>query len=182
MCFPWFPPVRAWTKFDLNNFLNFMSQIYTITAFAENKPGVLYRIADLFLRRKVNIESLTVSEQKEDNLARFTIVVVAEPALVEKIVKQLYRIIEITKVIEKTDDQLLIREIALFKVSAPTVQKRMEVEQLARLAKAEVISVRRDYLIVEKTGTEDEIEALHTLLTPLGIREFVQSGRIVIFT
>ena len=66
-----------------------MKQTYTITAFAENRPGVLYRIADLFLRRKINIESLTVSEIEHAGQSRFTIVVKEEPIVVEKILKQL---------------------------------------------------------------------------------------------
>src|SRR3990167_5211459 len=99
-----------------------MKQTYTITAFAENKPGVLYRIADLFLRRKINIESLTVSEVKNENLSRFTIVVYAEIALVEKIVKQLYRIIEVVKVVDSVDTDIIAREIALLKVSATKLQ------------------------------------------------------------
>lgn len=74
-----------------------MKNYYTITAFTENTPGVLYRIADLFLRRKINIESLNVSEVKNEDQSRFTIVVLAEAELVEKIVKQLYRIIEVRK-------------------------------------------------------------------------------------
>jgi acetolactate synthase-1/3 small subunit len=74
---------------------------YTITVVSENKPGVLYRIADLFLRRKINIESLAVSETKEQEISRFIIVVERDPETIQKLVKQIHRIIEVTDVYEK---------------------------------------------------------------------------------
>src|ERR1700733_4327073 len=92
-------------------------KLYTIIIFTENKPGVLYRIADLLLRRKINIESLTVSEIETKGLSRFTIVVKADAHIIEKVVKQLYRIIEVVEVFEKTDEELLFKEISLIKVS-----------------------------------------------------------------
>lgn len=153
---------------------------YTIIIFSENTPGVLYRIADLFLRRKINIESLTVSEMEDQNLSRFTIVVKAEVSIVEKIVKQLYRIIEVVKVLEKTDDELLSRDIALIKVVTKTADKRREVEDTARLFQAKISYVGSDFLVIEKAGTDEEIHSLYSLLKPFGIKEFVKSGRIAV--
>ncbi|MBP9691649.1 acetolactate synthase small subunit [Candidatus Woesebacteria bacterium] len=159
-----------------------MKQNYTITVFTENEPGVLYRIADLFLRRKINIESLTVSEIEDKGQSRFTIVVHAEAELVEKIAKQLYRIIEVIKVIESTDADLVVREIALIKVTAKDLKKRQEIEHLVSLSQScRIIEVHSSYLVIEKTGHETEIEAFHTLLIPFGVKEFVQSGRIAVF-
>lgn len=153
---------------------------YTIILFTENKPGILYRIADLFLRRKINIESLTVSEMEDQDLSRFTVVVRADPHIVEKLVKQLYRIIEVIKVWEKTDDELLYRDLALIKVSAKSAEKRREIEDTARLFQANISLVGQDFLVVEKSGTEEEIHALYSLLKPFGIKEFVRSGRIAV--
>lgn len=159
-----------------------MKKLYTITAFTENTPGVLYRIANLFLRRKINIESLTVSEVKDHDHSRFTIVVLAEAMLVEKIVKQLYRIIEVVKVIDSTDESVIAREIALVKVSANTHEKRKEIEHLITISQfARIISVEKSALVIEKTGTEKEINEFYELMRPFGIKEFVQSGRIAIF-
>ena len=159
-----------------------MSEIknYTIIIFTENKPGVLYRIADLFLRRKVNIESLTVSEIEAKELSRFTVLVKADADIVEKIVKQLYRIIEVVKVLEKTDDELIFKEIALIKVSTKDTEERRNVEDIARLAHAEIVAIGKDYLVVEKAGTEEEIESLYELLKPFGMKEYVRSGRIAV--
>jgi len=158
-----------------------MKQRYTITAIAENKPGVLYRIADLLLRRKINIESLTVSEIEHKGMSRFTIVIDAERDLVEKVGKQLYRIIEMTKVIESTDDELVAREVALIKVTAKTKEAREEVEQLVRLSTGRIIHVDKSYLVVEITGNESEIDKMSELLQLFGIKEIVRSGRIAVF-
>lgn len=151
---------------------------YTISAFSENKPGVLYRIADLFLRRKINIESLTVSETEIHGIARFTIVVERDEETIEKLVKQLYRIVEVTKVYEHTDNQLLYSEIAFIKVTTKNADKRREVSELADMFKATIANVGPDFLVVQKAGSEEAINSLYVLLKPFGIKEFIRSGRI----
>ncbi len=153
---------------------------YTIIAFSKNTPGILYRISDLFLKRKINIESLTVSETERHEISRFTIVVHTDETTVEKIVKQLYRIIEITKVFESEDKDLLYKELAFFKVATNNPEKRREVEELAYLYRAKVVHVGTNYLVIEKTGTEEETNSLFLLLKPFGIKEFVRTGRIAL--
>ncbi len=152
----------------------------TLIIFAKNKPGVLYRIADLFLRRKINIESLTVAETETAGLSRFTIRAKIDQPTVEKIVKQLYRIIEIAKVLETKDSELIFKEIALIKVFAKSPQKRRELEDLTELFKANINFVGSDFLVVEKSGSEEEIQSLISLLRPFGIQDFVRSGRIAL--
>lgn len=153
---------------------------YTISAFTENKPGVLYRIADLFLRRKINIESLTVSETESPGISRFTIVVISTYDNIEKTVKQLYRIIEVVKVFESTDTELLFKEIAFIKVSTKNPIARREVEDIVYMIKGTIAYAGNDFAVVEKTGSEEEIESLMLLLRPFGVKEFVRSGRIAI--
>lgn len=153
---------------------------YTIIIFAENRPGVLYRIADLFLRRKINIESLTVSETENAGISRFTIVVQVEPVVLEKTVKQLYRIIEVVKVYDTTDEDLIFKEVALIKVSAKNPEQRRQVSETASMFSAVIAFIGQDFLTVEKTGSEEEINSLYQLLRPFGIREFVRSGRIAV--
>lgn len=153
---------------------------YTITIFSENKPGVLYRIAGLFLKRKVNVESLTVSEIEQRGISRFTILIKAQKEQVNKIVKQLYRIIEVIKVFESTDQELIYKEVAFIKVSTKTPDQRREVEDLAYLFQAKIASVGSNFLLIEKTGTEEEINSMQDLLKPFGIKEFVRSGRIAV--
>lgn len=155
-------------------------KIFTITIFAENKPGVLYRIADLFLRRKINIDSLTVSETETHGISRFTIVVNIDRILLEKTVKQLYRIIEVVKVFDSTDDDLIFRETALIKVSAKNPKQREDIKNTVYLCGATIAHITNDSLTIEKTGSEEDIESLLALLKPFGIKEFVRSGRIAV--
>src|SRR6185437_3108126 len=116
-------------------------KLYTIIIFTENKPGILYRIADSFLKRKINIESLTVSEIEAQGMSRFTITVKGTQLGIEKITKQLYKIIEVVKVLETTDSELVFREIALIKVSTKNPGKRQEVEEIADLFRAKIVYV-----------------------------------------
>ncbi len=153
---------------------------YTIIAFTENTPGVLYRVSNLFLRRKVNIESLTVSETEKPGLSRFTIVVESTKNNVDKVIKQLYRIIEVFKVFESEDKELLFKEIAFIKVSTKNATARREAEDVAHIFRAKVLHVGSDFMVIEKTGTEEEIESMLLLLRPFGIKEFVRSGRIAV--
>ncbi len=155
-------------------------KLYTIIIFTENKPGVLYRIADMFLKRKINIESLTVSEIESQEMSRFTIRVKGDHLAVEKITKQLYKIIEVVKVLEKTDEALVFKELALIKVATSNAEKMRGVEDIVRMAKAEIVAVGSTYLVIEKAGSEEDIDSLYALLKPFGIKEYVRSGRIAI--
>lgn len=156
------------------------TQKFTITVFSENKPGLLYRVSGLFLKRKINVESLTVSEIEQDKLSRFTITVNTDRETIEKIVKQLYRIVEVVKVFENTDDQLISKELAFIKVSSKSPEKRREIEDVAYLFNAKVSYVSNDSIVIEMSGTEDTIDSLLSLLRPFGVREFVRSGRIAV--
>lgn len=155
-------------------------KIYTIIIFTENKPGILYRVADVFLKRKINVESLTVSETEQQNISRFTVVVKATKDLIEKISKQLYKIIEVTKVIEKTDDELLFQDTMLIKITVKSAAQQKEIETVALLFSAKILFAAPGHLILLKSGTEGEIQSLVTRLKPFGIKEYVRSGRIAL--
>ncbi|HQH27142.1 MAG TPA: acetolactate synthase small subunit [Oligoflexia bacterium] len=157
-----------------------MVRKYTITAFTENSPGVLHRINTLLTRRKVNIESLTVSETEKKGISRFTIVVKTDPHLINKVVKQIDRVIEVVEVFVSENRQLIYKEIAFVRVATGTAQRRVEVEEHAHRYGAHVAYVTDHDLLIEKTGTEDEINSLYLLLEPFGITEFVRSGRIAV--
>lgn len=158
-----------------------MNRTYTICAFTENSPGVLQRITVLFTRRKINIESLTVSETETKGISRFTIVISSQRELVEKIAKQIARIIEVVDVFAAENTDLIFKEIAFVKVCTDSPERRAAVEEVAHRHGATVVFVDKEYLVVEKTGSEDQIQSLYLLLQPFGIKEFVRSGRIAIF-
>ena len=154
--------------------------LYTIIIFAENKPGVLYRIADLFLRRKVNIESLTVSETEQKGISRFTVVVNVDEHTVNKTIKQLNRIIEVVNVLAKSNDELVFKEVALVKVSVKDKKQEMEIGLIAHEFHTPIVLRRAGSITIELTGAEKEVDLLFSKLQPFGVLEFVRSGRIAV--
>lgn len=154
--------------------------LYTIIIFAENKPGVLYRISDLFLRRKVNIESLTVSETEQVGISRFTVVVNADKHTIEKTVKQLDRIIEVVNVLAKTNDELVFKEVAFVKVSVKDKSQEYEIGTIAHEFHTPIVLRRAGSVTIELTGSEKEVDLLFSQLKPFGVLEFVRSGRIAV--
>ncbi len=151
---------------------------HTITALVEDRPGVLNRIASLFRRRGYNIVSLAVGQSEIPNLSRMTFVVsAADRSIVEQITKQLYKIIEVVKVADITDADLVSRELALIKVKA-TSSTRGEIIQMADIFRANIIDVAPESLVIEVTGDEDKIESLYHLLRPFGVKEMMRTGRV----
>ena len=154
--------------------------LHTLSIFSENSPGVLHRITVIFTRRKINIESLTVSETERKGVSRFTIVVRSEQDTIEKVVKQIARVIEVINVECNANENLLFKEIAFFRVNSESPTRRTEIEELAHRYGAHMVNISAASLVIEKTGTEDEVNSLYLLLEPFGIKEFVRSGRIAI--
>ena len=157
-----------------------MEQKYTISAFSQNSPGILHRITVIFTRRKLNIESLTVSETERKGVSRFTIVVKTSKEMLEKVAKQIRRIVEVTEVFFSANRQLIFKEVAFFRVKTDNGESRLKVEDLASRYDASVVHGGKSHLVIEKCGREDEIDALFLLLEPFGMEEFVRSGRIAI--
>lgn len=153
---------------------------YTITIFTENRPGVLYRIADIFLRRKINVESLTVSEIESGGVSRFTIVQHMDEDTVQKVVKQLDRIIEVLNVYASIDEELYFNEVALVKVGYKTKEDISAIYNIVTQEEAKVVSVNDISVIVEGSGTEKDIETLLNALRPFGIKDIAISGRTAV--
>lgn len=155
-------------------------KLFTISIFTENSPGVLHRITTVFTRRKINVESLTVSDTEQHGISRFTIVVCIPESLSEKIVEQIRRVIEVREVFATEDSGLYFKEISFIKVRTNSADDRRRAEEIARGNGAAIIAAQPEALVVEQTGTEEEIRSLYLLLEPFGISEFIHSGRIAI--
>jgi len=153
-------------------------QYYTVIAVAENKPGVMYRIAELFMKRKLNIASMTVSETEQAGMARFTIRLQATAMTVEKVVKQLYRIVEVTRVVEYTDEALVFCEVGLIKVHAASREQREEIKHLADMFGAKIVMVKPKFVVIEQAGSEEEVDDLLEMVRKFGLLSVVRSGRI----
>ena len=150
---------------------------HTLVALMEDKPGVLSRVSSLFRRRNYNIESLSVGHSETSGISRMTIVVHGDDRIVEQVVKQLNKLINVTQVVNVSNQPTVIRELALIKVKAGP-GSRSEIIELANVFRARIIDVGATSLTVEITGPEDRVNSLVGLLQPYGIEELARTGRV----
>lgn len=150
---------------------------HTIVALLEDKPGVLTRVVSLLRRRGFNIESLTVGHSEMKGVSRLTLVVEGDDGVIEQVVKQLYKLIEVVKVADLSEERAVVRELALIKVNA-TASSRGELMQIADIYRGRIIDLAGDSLIIEITGPEDKIDSLIDLVRRFGIKEIVRTGRV----
>jgi acetolactate synthase-1/3 small subunit len=152
---------------------------HTITVLVENKPGVLARVASLFARRGFNIASLAVSITNDPTISRITLVAEGDDQTLMQIVKQTDKLIDVVRVADYTGKEVLQRELALVKVSAPP-ESRQAIMQIADVFRANIVDMSpEDTFTLEVTGEPDKIEAIERLLQPFGIKETVRTGAIV---
>lgn len=152
---------------------------YTITAFTENHIGLLNKITIVFTRRKINIESLTVSESQIKGIHSFTIVVNSTQETVEKVVNQIDKLVEVIKAFYYEEEQLIAQELALYKMPMSAI-KAINMGRFIRENNARILDMQQEYFVIEKTGTAEQTQELLEKLRPLGILEFIRSGRVII--
>jgi acetolactate synthase-1/3 small subunit len=152
---------------------------HTISVLVENKFGVLSRVAGLFSARGYNIESLSVGETLDPSISRMTLVVSGDEFVIEQVMKQLHKLIDVIKVNDLTDESHVERELMLIRVNAEP-QHRTEVMRTADIFRAKVVDVTPLSFVLEATGDEGKLEALIELLRPMGIQEIVRTGKVAI--
>jgi acetolactate synthase-1/3 small subunit len=143
----------------------------------QDQPGVLNRVVSLFRRRGFNIESLAVGHTESPGISRMTLVIDATQTSVEQVIKQLYRVIEVLKVSDVTQDPNVARELVLIKVFAPA-SRRTDIHSLATVFEARIADVGVDTLMLELTAAPDRVDNFVELVRPFGIREMVRTGRV----
>ncbi|AHC19117.1 acetolactate synthase small subunit [Paenibacillus sp. SEL3] len=147
----------------------------TIAVLVNDQPGVLQRVSGLFGRRGFNIESITVGQSEEVGLSRMVIVTVGDENNLEQIEKQLYKLVDVIKVIDLSSKPMVARELAMIKVKAEPPQ-RPEIMGVVETFRAAVIDVGTTSLIVQVIGDTEKIDAMIELLKPYGIRELTRTG------
>jgi acetolactate synthase-1/3 small subunit len=152
---------------------------HTIAVQVENKFGVLSRVAGLFSARGYNIESLSVGETLDPTVSRMTIVVYGDEFVIEQVMKQLHKLIDVIKVTDLSDEDHVERELMLIRVNAEP-QHRAEILRTAEVFRARVVDVSPVTFTIEATGDEGKLEALVELLRPMGIQELVRTGKVAI--
>ena len=150
-----------------------------ISALVSNKPGVLNRVAGLFSKRSYNIESLSVCATEDGGFSRMTIAVKGDEAVIEQIVKQLAKLIDVKKVLELDPGVSLMRELLLIKIKVLPCQ-RPEIESTANIYKAKTVDLSPGSMILELTGEEGKIDAFINILSHYGIIELVRTGVTVL--
>lgn len=155
-------------------------QEYNITIYTEHHVGLLNRIATIFSRRKMNIESLNTSPSEIEGIHRFNIVIHETEEVVRKLVGQIEKQVEVLKAYYNTNEDVIWQEMALYKVPTDVIAEKALVERLLRENGARAVVIRKDYTVFETTGHREETDNLIKVLQPYGLIEFVRSARIAI--
>jgi acetolactate synthase-1/3 small subunit len=155
-------------------------QEFTLSIYTENHVGLINKIATMFTRRKISIHSLNTSPSEIDNIYRFTLVVIESKEVVQNLVKQIEKLVDVFKVFCNTNDEIIWQQMALYKVPTQTIMKDIKVERVLREFGAKAVVIREDYTIFEVTGQDDEINKFLNFLHNYNLKEFVKSARIAI--
>jgi acetolactate synthase-1/3 small subunit len=152
-----------------------MTSKHTISVLVNDQPGVLQRVSGLFGRRGFNIESITVGQSEEPGLSRMVIVTTGDDKTLEQVSKQLYKLIDVIKVVHLSSHPMVARELALIKVGAEPAQ-RPEILGIVETFRAAIVDVGPNSVIVQVIGDFAKIDAMVELLKPYGIRELTRTG------
>jgi acetolactate synthase I/III small subunit len=157
-----------------------MKQEYTISLFTEDHIGILGQITIILTRRQINIESFTASESAVQGVYLLTIVVTTTNEMIQKVAKQMEKLVDVLKVFVHTSEQIIYQEIALFKVSTKSLMSGNIIDHIVRSHQARILEVSPEYMVIEKTGHRSEILRMLTQLEPYGVLQFAKSGRVAI--
>jgi len=152
---------------------------HIISVEVENRFGILARIASLFSARGFNIDSLAVGETEDPTVSRITMVVPGDDQIIEQVIKQLRKLIDVIKVVDLTNQDTVERELVLVKINAKRAD-RAEIMRIVDIFRARIVDVHPFSFTIEATGTEDKIKGILTLLRPFGVKKLVRTGKIAL--
>lgn len=156
------------------------TQEFTISLFSEDHIGIMSQITIILTRRQINIESITASESAVKGVQILTLVVRTSPEMVQKVVKQMQKIVEVLKVFVHTSGEIIYQELALYKVSTKGLMSGDLIDRIVRDHNARILEVHPEFMVIERTGHKSQIYDLLHLLEPAGVLQFVRSGRVAI--
>ena len=155
-------------------------QTFTISIYTENNIGLLNRISAIFQRRHINIESLTTSQSEIEGVNRFVIVVNITEHQARKIVGQFEKQIEVIKAYYHTDEETIYTESCMFKIKSKLLFEEPQIQNIIKESNTRIVTVNKDFFVLEKSGRRNEIESLRRDLNVFGIMQFVRAGRIAV--
>lgn len=155
-------------------------QEYTLTVYTEDRVGILSRLSNVFSRRKINIENLNTAVSEVPGIHRFTIVIYETEENVVKLIRQIEKQVDVLKAYFHTEEEIIWQEMALYKVSADSVAEKIKVERLLRQFGSRAVAIRKDYIVFEATGHQEEVDRVIKFFEPYGLIEFVRGARVAI--
>ena len=153
---------------------------FTLSVLTEDKSGLINQLTIIFTKRKININSLNVSVTEVKGVSRFTIVIETSKDMIDNIVKQIRKLIDVLGAFVYEEDQIFYQEIALYKVPKYAIVDGNSIGDLVSKSGARILVIETDYMIIEKTGKAKETHDLYQKLEPFGLLEFIRSGRVAI--
>ena len=155
-------------------------QLYTISIYTENNIGLLNRISAIFQRRHINIESINTSVSEIEGVSRFTILVNITENQIQKILGQIEKQVEVIKAYYHNEEDTIYQESCLFKIKSDLLFEERQIQNIIKESNARIVTVNKEFFVLEKSGRRSELEQLHRELSAFGIMQFVRSGRIAI--
>lgn len=153
---------------------------FTVSIYTENNIGLLNRISAIFQRRHINIESINSSISEIENVSRWTLVVKLTEEKIKKIIGQIEKQVEVIKAYYHTDEETIYQVSAMFKIKSDLLFEERQIQNIIKDSNSRIVTVNRDFFVLEKSGRKHEVEQLHRELSAFGIMQYVRSGRIAV--
>ncbi len=155
-------------------------QLYTISIYTENNIGLLNRISAIFQRRHINIQSLNTSPSEIEGVSKFTILIRIPEDNVKKIIGQIEKQVEVIKAYYHTEDDTIYQESCMFKIKSDLLFNERQIQNIIKDSNARIVTVNKEFFVIEKSGKKEEIDLLYRELRVFGIMQFTRSGRIAV--
>ena len=153
---------------------------FTVSVYTENNIGLLNRISAIFQRRHINIESLNTSPSEIEGVSRFTIVINITESQMKKIQGQIEKQVEVIKAYYHTEDEIIYQESCMFKIKSELLFEERQIQNIIKESNAKIVTVNKEFFVLEKSGRKEEIELLYRELSVFGIMQFTRSGRVAV--
>ena len=155
-------------------------KLYTVSIYTENNIGLLNRISAIFQRRHINIESINSSVSEIENVSKWTLVVKLSEVDMKKIIGQIEKQVEVIKAFYHPEDEIIYQESCLFKIKSDLLFDERQIQNIIKESNARIVTVNKEFFVLEKSGRKEEIELLYRELSAFGIMQFTRSGRIAV--
>lgn len=156
------------------------TQLFTVSVYTENNVGLVNRISAIFQKRHINIESMNTSISEIEGVSRFTILVKITESRMKKLIGQIEKQIEVIKAFYHTDEETIYQESCLFKIKSDLLFEERHIQNIIKDSNSRIVTVNRDFFVLEKSGRRHEVDMLYRELSAFGIMQFVRSGRIAV--